>query len=123
MPDLHQWLTVLYQSLPNHNYGWWLTTREHPDVATLVTAAQFVYGRFGEQSGSLGAEDYNDLQRALGRSVPAGGARIVLNRHLLLNMWRPLRLLERIRSISINPFRLTGQGLELAQATEPSSCP
>ena len=119
VPDLHQWLTVLYQGLPNHNYGWWLTTREHPDVATLVTAAQFVYGRFGERSGSLDADDYNDLQRALGRSVPAGGARTVLNRHLLLNMWRPLRLLERVRSRGINPFRLTDQGLELAQTTEP----
>ena len=119
MPDLHQWLTVLYQGLPNHNYGWWLTTREHPDVATLVTAAQFVYGRFGERSGSLDADDYNDLQGALGRSVPAGGARTVLNRHLLLNMWRPLGLLERNRSRYINPFRLTDQGLELAQATEP----
>ena len=119
MPDLHQWLTVLYQGLPNHNYGWWLTTREHQDVATLVTAAQFVYGRFGEQSGSFDTDDYNNLQRALGKSVPAGGARVVLNRHLLLNMWRPLRLLDRVRTRNINPFRLTDQGLELAQSTEP----
>lgn len=119
MPDLRQWLTVLYQDLPNHNYGWWLTTREHPDVATLVTAAQFVYGRFGEGSGVLDTDDYNDLQRALGRNVPAGGAQRVLNRHILLNMWRPLRLLERDRSRYINPFRLTDPGLELAQTTEP----
>ena len=119
MPDLHQWLTGLYEGLPNHNYGWWLTTRDHQDVATLVTAAQFVYGRFGEQNGSLEAADYNDLQRALGKSVPAQGARVVLNRHLLLNMWRPLRLLERVQSRRINPFRLTAQGLELAQSTEP----
>jgi len=88
-------------------------------VATLVTAAQFVYGRFGEQSGSLNDDDYNDLQRALGRSVPASGARVVLNRHILLNMWRPLRLIERVRGRYINPFRLTDHGLELAQATEP----
>ena len=119
MPDLHQWLTAQYQGLPDHNYGWWLTTREHPDVATLVTAVQFVYGRFGEQSGSLADDDYNDLQRALGRGVPARGARTVLNRHILLNMWRPLRLLERVQNGKINPFRLTDHGVELAQATEP----
>ena len=119
MPDLHQWLQALYQGVPNHNYGWWLTTREHQDVATLVTAVQFVYGRFGRQRGSLSYDDYNDLQRALGRAVPAGGARTVLNRHLLLNMWRPLGLLERIQNNRINPFRLTDHGLELAQTTEP----
>lgn len=119
MPNLHQWLSALYQGLPNHNYGWWLTTREHQDIAILVTAAQFLYGRFGQQQGTLSSDDYNDLQRALGRTVPAAGARTVLNRHLLLNMWRPLRLLERIQQNKINPFRLSNYGLELAQSTDP----
>ena len=117
--DLHQWLLALYQGLPNHSYGWWLTTREHQDVATLVTAVQFLYGRIGRQATSLSDDDYNDLQRALGRAIPADGAKTVLNRHLLLNMWRPLRLLERVQNGRINPFRLGDQGLELAQTTEP----
>ena len=119
MPDLHQWLSTLYQGLPHHNYGWWLTTREHQDIATLVTAAQYLYGRFGRQRGTLSTNDYNDLQRVLGRTVPVAGARTVLNRHLLLNMWRPLGLLERIQQSRINPFRLTNSGVELAQSAEP----
>lgn len=119
MPNLHQWLQQLYGALPNYNFGWWLTTREHQDVATLVTAVQFLYGRFGNQRGSLSASDYDDLQRALGRVVPPTGARTVLNRHLLLNMWRPLRLLERVQPSKINPFYLTDYGLELAQTTQP----
>ena len=119
MPDLQQWLQQLYGALPNYNFGWWLTTREHQDVATLVTAVQFLYGRFGNQVGSLSASDYDDLQRALGRVVPPTGARTVLNRHLLLNMWRPLRLLERVQPSRINPFCLTDYGLELAQTTQP----
>ena len=89
------------------------------NVATLMTAVQFIYGRFGKQPGSLSDHDYDDLQRALGRSVPNAGAKRVLNRHLLLNMWRPLRLLERVRTDRINPFQLTDYGLELAHTTEP----
>ena len=77
-----------------------------------------IYGRFGEQLPGP-SHDYDDLQRALGRSVPNAGAKIVLNRHLLLNMWRPLRLLERVRTDRINPFQLTDYGLELAHTTEP----
>ena len=119
MPDIMQWLEASYAGLPHHNYGWWLTTREHQDVATLVTAVQFLYGRFGKQAGSLSNSDYDGLQRALGRVVPPNGAKTVLNRHLLLNMWRPLRLLERVQEHRINPFRLADYGLELAQTTEP----
>ena len=119
MPDLEQWLEAQYQGLPDHNYGWWLTTREHQDVATLVTAVQYLYGRFGSQEISLSDNNYNQLQQTLGQVVPAGGAKTVLNRHLLLNMWRPLRLLERARANRIIPFRLSDRGLELAQTTEP----
>ena len=119
MPNLEQWLQAQYQGLPNPNYGWWLTTREHQDVATLVTAVQYLYGRFGNQAISLSDNNYNQLQQTLGQAVPAGGAKTVLNRHLLLNMWRPLRLLERAQANRINPFRLSDRGLELAQTTEP----
>ena len=119
MPDLQQWLRTQYQRLPNHNYGWWLTTREHQDVTTLVTTVQFLYGRFGGQPVTLSNADYTDLQRALGRPIPSAGAKSVLNRHLLLNMWRPLRLLERAQPAYINPFQLSDQGQELAQAPEP----
>ena len=119
MPDLMPWLQGVYQALPHHNYGWWLTTREHQEVATLVTAVQFLYGRFGNHQISFSDDDYNDLYRALGRTVPANGARQVINRHLLLNMWRPLRLIEREQSNKINPFSLDEGGLELAQSAEP----
>ena len=119
MPELEQWLQAQYQGLPNHNYGWWLTTREHQDIATLVTAVQYLYGRFGNQAINLSPNDYNLLQQTLGQVVPPGGAKTVLNRQLLLNMWRPLRLLERARVDRINPFRLSDRGLELAQTTEP----
>ena len=119
MPDIEEWLSTTYDSLPNYNYGWWLTTREHLDVATLVTAAQFIYGRFGRQAGSLSSENYNDFQRALGRTVPQKGAKTALDRHLLLNMWRPLRLIDRVQNNRINPFYLTDYGLNLAQTAEP----
>ena len=71
MPDLKQWLQAQYDSLPNHNYGWWLTTREHQDVSTLVTAVQYLYGRFGNRAISLSDNDYNQLQQTLGQAVPA----------------------------------------------------
>lgn len=119
MTALDQWVQEQYRALPNYNFGWWLTTREHQDVATLVTAVQFLYGRFGKREGSLTGSDYDDLQRALGRGVPPQGAKTVLNRHLLLNMWRPLRLVERVQSTKINPLYLTDCGLELAQTTQP----
>ena len=119
MQHIHRWLQELYSALPNYNYGWWLTTRHHLDVASLVTAVQFLYGRFGRNDSFLSNDDYNDLQRALGRNVPSGGAKMVLNRQMLLNMWRPLKLVERNREDRINPFRLTDYGLELAQTTEP----
>lgn len=119
MADIRQHLGDLYDTLPNHNYGWWLTTRDHLDVATLVTAAQFLYARFGTNPGSLADNEYDEFQTALGREVPNGGAKTVLNRHLLLNMWRPLGLLERVRINRINPFGLTGLGLNLATTAEP----
>ena len=119
MLEIQNWLQGIYASLPNHNYGWWITTREHHDVATLVTATQFIYGRFGTDEGVLSDEDYNGLQQALGRPVPASGAKQSINRHLLLNMWRPLKLIERTKQNRINPFRLTHYGLELAQTAEP----
>ena len=119
MTTLDTWLRAQYSSLPNHNYGWWLITREHQDVATLLTAVQYLYSRFGELEGTLSGKDYANLQGSLGRVVPAAAARTVLNRHLLLNMWRPLRLLERGRDSRINPFRLAEFGLELAKGTEP----
>ena len=119
MAELEQWLQAQYQSLPHHNYGWWLTTREHQDVAILVTTVQYLCGRFGGQAISLSDNDYNQLQRVLGRAIPSNGAKTVINRHLLLNMWRPLGLLERARTGIINPFWLTDRGLELAQAGEP----
>ena len=119
MHDIGTWLQNLYDSLPNQNYGWWLTTRDHQDVATLVTAVQFFYGRFGLTLGSLSDQDYDDLQIALGRNVPGSGAKSVLNRHLLLNMWRPLGLIERQKIGRINPFRLTYDGFEVARSSEP----
>ena len=119
MPNISKWLKDMYDSLPSSHYGWWLTTREHQDVATLMTAVQFIYGRFGKQPGFLSDHDYDDLQRALGRSFPKSGAKTVLDRHLLLNMWRPLRLLDRVRTNRRNPFQLTDYGLELAHSTEP----
>ena len=47
MLEIQDWLQDTFAALPNHNYGWWITTREHLDVAALVTATQFIYGRFG----------------------------------------------------------------------------
>lgn len=117
--DILSHLRQVYAALPHHNYGWWLTTREHPDVATIVTALEFLYTRFGTTLIDLSDSDYNQLQRAIGRRVPSQGARQVINRHLLLNMWRPWCFLRRLNASRINPFTITPNGMQIAQGATP----
>ena len=104
----------LLNSLPFNNYGWWLVTREHQDVPRIVTFSQFVYAFAGDGWVSFETKDYNALQRALGKAVPLGGAKVVLNRHLMLNLWKPWNIVQRRVDHRINPFKLTDYGLEIA---------
>lgn len=98
--------------------GWFVITRFHVAVSWLKGIAEYLENRGGEDVIHLTEHDYRRLARIIGTKAADPG--MLLRRHHLLSMDKPLQLLQRVNGQRWHQIVLTARGRDLAYTDDPA---
>ena len=100
--------------------GWFVVTRVHVAVSWLKGIAEYLENRGGGGGViRLTGHDYRSLARIIGTEVRDPG--VLLRRHHLLIMEKPLQLLQRVNGRNWAEIVLTDRGRNLAYTDDPAT--
>ena len=100
--------------------GWFVVTRLHVAVSWLKGIAEYLENRGGGGGViRLTGHDYRSLARIIGTEVRDPG--VLLRRHHLLIMEKPLQLLQRVNGRNWAEIVLTDRGRNLAYTDDPAT--
>ncbi len=98
--------------------GWFVITRVHVAVSWLKGIAEYLESRGGESVIHLTGLDYRRLAKIVETDIDDPG--MLLRRHHLLVMDKPLQLLQRVNNQNWNQIVLTDRGRDLACTDDPA---
>lgn len=96
--------------------AWWVVTRLHVSTSWLKGIAEYLEHLAGESVFELSPSDYLRLATIIESQASDPG--VLLRRHHLLVMYKPLQLLDRVKSNSWDKLFLTDRGRDLARADD-----